>query len=78
MRVYDDGVITVHPEAIEDIHDWTEEDLEHLKDAIIELQELTKAIALPGLEAVYFQIQLRINRKKEPHHHPYREMDGIK
>lgn len=58
--------VELHPEAMDEgIRPFTDEDLEHIRDACLAIQDQTGATALPGLEAVYYQIQIRIEKGEQ-------------
>ena len=63
------GQTWLNVEAFEDVdgdHDpcamrpFNGEDLDHIRDAILEIQDLTEVTSMPGLESVYHQIALRL------------------
>ena len=60
----DTGKVLICDDALEGFRPFDEEDLQHLLEAILRIQEVDKAIALPGLEAVYRQVQLRLGGAK--------------
>lgn len=52
--------VELTPEAIEDRRPFEDEDLYHIRTAILEAQA-DGALSCPGLEAVYHQVKLRVD-----------------
>ena len=59
----DTGAVVLCDEAMIGFRPFDEEDLDHLRDAILEIQEKDRATALPGLESLYRQVALRLGSK---------------
>lgn len=65
---YIGGELYVCQEAVEGIEreEWTEEDVEHLREMLIEEATRSSVLARPGLEAVYAKLHLVVRGTLPP------------